>query len=180
MLILLLKTILHNRDYRKFCIIFAVEKGLTYIITIMDSYQTTNFQDVSILNKQAYYLLRCLGFTHSTAWRKQQMIYNGLLSVEQSFFNDKINGVHPVFCIDLKKGNVFIRLKNERYYLYQVISTFCFGECTHLNYVELGSIEIQPSPYSRRLWYRATPVKEQRLFKECFKFNTLFQIFLYA
>lgn len=155
-------------------------KRLTYIITIMDSYQTTNFQDVSILNKQAYYLFRCLGFTHSTAWRKQQLIYRGLLSPDESFFNDKISGVHPVFCQDFQKGNVFIRLKNDRYYLFQVISVFYLGNCSVIKYVDLGTIEIQPSPYSRRLWYRATPVKEQRLYNECFKFNTLFQKFVYA
>ena len=146
----------------------------------MDSYQTINFQDVSLLNKQVYYMLRCLGFTHSTAWRKQQMVYRGLLSDSESFFNDKINGVYPVFCQDLQKGNVFIRLKNDRYYLYQVISFSYFGECTTVNYVDLGSIEIQPSPYYRRSWYRATPVKDQRFYNECFKSNSLFQIFLYA
>lgn len=146
----------------------------------MDSYQTTKFEDVSILNKQAYYMLRCLGFTHATAWRKQQMIYQGLLSDSQSFFNDKISGVHPVFCQDLQKGNVFIRIKNDRYYLYQVISVLFYGNSSVIKYVLLGSIEIQPSPYSLRLWYCATPVKEQCLFNECFKFNTLFQIFVYA
>lgn len=146
----------------------------------MDTYESTNFQDVSILNKQAYYMLRCLGFTHATAWRKQQMIYKGLLSDSESFFNDKISFVHPVFCQDLQKGNVFIRVKNDRYYLYQVISVLFYGNCSVIKYVDLGTIEIQPSPYSRRLWYRATPVKEQRLFNECFKFNTLFQKFVYA
>lgn len=147
----------------------------------MDSYQTTKFEDVSIFNKQAYYMLRCLGFTHATAWRKQQMIYNGLLSDSESFFNDKISYVQPVFCQDLQKGNVFLRLKNDRYYLYQVISVCSFfGEFTRLNYVDLGSIEIQPSPYSRRLWYRATPVKAQRIFNECIKLNSLFQKFVYA